>query len=272
MLLDGSTLNISGDLHCIPGSAGPLVLSVLGGTDALHTEVTSRQRRGTQVFDGWIDVTSAIQSVATPGKLLVQLHGSDGTAIPVITLPGATESPNRAVIEPIARASALGRIARFHTATGLELEVSAIPATADIVGIGLQDSMITLEIGPFSPSPIDSESLDAVWLQRRGDRTANGSVEFTRGNDSRWRLEIDRRLLPEESDSSQIWDTWVSWRSDGERVTARAGRVSSDLVDLRDAVRLPTMRAHDAGVPIDVRPYYTISKHLAVKASVLETS
>jgi hypothetical protein len=176
------------------------------------------------------------------------------------------------VIEPIARVSTLGRIARFDTATGLELAVSAIPATADIVGIGLEDSTITLEIAPFSPSPIDSDSLDAVWLQRRGDRTANSSVEFTRGNDSRWRLEIDRRLLPDEMDASQIWDTWVSWRSNGERMTARAGRVSSDLVDLRDAVRLPAMQANDTRVHLDVRPYYTISKHLAVKTSLPEPS
>ena len=266
LLLDGSTLNIAGELHPMGVSNDELSISVIGATRTVRASVELSDTDSRSCFHGFVDIDESIRSVETPGLLRIELRTGDAT-IPSILLPGATDSPNRSVVGAAPVCGDSGRTARFEALDGIALRISEIEAQTDVVEIGVADSTLTIEISPSSASTSDVTSVDSVWMQRRGDRSIAERVTLTAREHRRWSLMVDDRLIPRQSQSVDLWDIWVAWRSNGEVRTTRAGRVSSDLLDLRDAVRLPSMRTRAGDLQLDVRPYFTISKHLAVRVS-----
>jgi hypothetical protein len=266
LLLEGSTLNIAGEIHPMGVSKDELSISIIGAARTVRARVEMSDADGRSCFHGFADIDEAIRSVETPGLLRTELRTGDAT-IPSILLPGATDSPNRLVVEAAPACGNSGRTAHFEALDGIALRISEIEAQADVVEIGVADSTLTIEISPISASTSDVTTVDSVWMQRRGDRSIAERLTLSARDHRRWSLTVEDRLIPRQSQAVDLWDIWVAWRSNGEVRTTRAGRVSSDLLDLRDAVRLPSMRVHAGDVQLDVRPYFTISKHLAVRVS-----
>ena len=264
LLLDGSTLNLAGRLvgRIALDATVQLTVSCQDAPLATTSITTTRTSDDGLAFHGHLVLAETLRGEPAPEHLDVELRLGDDS-LRLFALPGSTETPNRAYVEPIAELTGLGRRIRFVTVCGIRLQLDSIPSRADVAAIEVSDSTISLVIVPSSAA-----EADAVWIQRRGASVDAARVDLVRDGSGSWVLTPDVRLVPSGVEEVVLWDTWVSWTAGRRQLTERAGRLSSDLLSVRDAVLLPPVACEVEDQLLRVRPYFTHSRHLAMRVSI----
>jgi hypothetical protein len=274
-LLDGSTLDLSGVVIGVARGHG-FTLHVRSSDSEVASAPTVPIEigpLGTDIaaFQVHVSLLGLLAVSPPPDRLDIELRGPGGEAVPLVTVANWDVTANGAVMEPIPSIADLGLRLRFDSPSGvgLGLHVDALPALPEVAGVSAGDGFIDIEL---VSSPI-SENLTvrSVWVQPRAARNSVPRQELERVGDGVWRLRVEPHLVEGVPSSGAAGDVWASWRHRGAH-SGRIGRRRSDLLDLRSAVRLPSVTVGSDATRVGglrVTPYFADSRHLSLKVTPL---
>ncbi len=264
-LLDGVTLTIFGTLVGV-GSSPDVTMRVVSGERVEPAIVRTRAAGDGLVFHAHVDLFDAV--VADPDRTWdIVVSTTDPDLRPVIVaLPGFETTANCSLVDPIPPLPVVARRLAVDARTGLSVVPRPMGAIWDLASIEVRGAELRLRVRSVAHA---TDLPRRVWLWRRGEHpTAPRVLELDHCGDDTWALRADS--LPSglfEADESTIWNVWTSGTVGGEPLEERAHRAACDLREPRSTVRFPAVRGTVDGRMTVVRPYLTVSRHLAVKIS-----
>jgi hypothetical protein len=277
LILDGCTLNVAGylpaDLRQLDQGVEAIELVIDAPGGSLRTSVEPAPwlaacagfRAALLLTDVVVDRISA---AADPMPIQLD-HG--GQPYPLVPIPGCDAAPNGEVMDVVPPLP--GTALRFELVIGttLCLAVREVEPEVEVTSLTAVDGGLHLRLDPSTGMAGHVEhGVSAVWLERRGSSGAEPRLDLQR-RESGWQLDpstIEQSVGGSEG-NPELWDLWAECRGPQGSWRTRPGRRRSDLLALREAAVLPAARSTLPRGQLKLTPYFTISRHLAVKIRVI---
>lgn len=280
VVLDGSTLNVGGVITGAVDRCGDLALRARSRHDVVDGPIEVLRRENDYLeFQAHVSLLDLLAAEPAPGWIGVGLVRQDSDdpsvgELALLPVPDHAATPNAAVMAPVPPVESLGRRVRLQARPELVVRVEALTPAAEVRQVDVVGDRLCIVL---ESSPPASVTITEVWLQRRGDAARPGHdrdrLRFDPGasagdGQATWCLDAARAGSADHAATGAIWDVWAAWHAGDEWRTARVGRRRSDLLALRESVRLPRLVvACDDGARMRLTPYYAQSRHLAVKVT-----